>query len=52
MLSGHFILNDILVFIGFIVSFIVVYTLSCLGVFLVQKKSFTVFDNNKTDTKF
>ena len=40
ILSGTFILNDILVFVGFIVSFILVYALACLVVHLIQKKSF------------
>ena len=52
MLSGDFILNEILVFVGFIFSFIVVYMLSCLIVYLVQKKSFAIFENSKVNKKF
>jgi len=40
ILSGTFVLNDILVFVGFIISFILVYALVCLVVYLIQKKSF------------
>jgi len=39
ILSNIFILNDILVFVGFIVSFILVYVLVLLVVHLIQKKS-------------
>ncbi len=38
ILSGTFILNDILVFASFIVSFIFVYMLSCSVVCLIHKK--------------
>jgi len=40
ILFGTFILNNVLVFVGFIVSFILVYVLACLVVYLIQKRSF------------
>ena len=36
--SGVFILNDIFVFVGYLFSFVIVYILSCLIIFLIQKK--------------
>jgi len=50
MSSGNFILSDILVFVSFIISFVVVYALSCwLGSF-IQKKSFD--NSNNSNKKF